>query len=134
MNAKECLETIASHAEKLQPPGRGAAIAASLRQVGELAADLPLDLIDAGTGFYALSQPRPEDKGDQSEKIATRRRTCADLAQIAQAYDLSGGDVQRLAAVLERVAVRFGGSTDPRQDAMAWTAAREAKELRGLTG
>jgi hypothetical protein len=132
MTAKECFETIAQHAAKvLTPPARGAAVAASLRQIGELAADLPLDLIDAGTGFYVLSQTREEDAGDNSERIAARRKTCGELAGIAQSYDPSGGDILRLAAVFDRVVERFTGSADPRQDAMAWTAAREATELRG---
>jgi hypothetical protein len=119
MTAKECFETLAQRAaEVLTPPARGAAVAASLRQ------------IDAGTGFYVLSQARPEDAGDNSDRIAARRRTCGELAGIAQAYDPSGGDILRLAAVFERVVERFAGSSDPRQDAMAWTAAREATELR----
>lgn len=132
MNAKECLAFIATQAETLTPPARGAAIAASLRQVGEIGGALPLDIIDAHAGFSLLSKPRPEDAGDNSEKIAARRKTCGDIALICEG--IAGpdhGDPRKLAAVFECVVAQFAGSTDPRQDAMAWTASREFNELTG---
>jgi hypothetical protein len=128
MNAKEVFELLATHATtRLQPAGRGAATAATLRQIGDVAADLPLDIADVRTGFDALAQAIDADP----PPIAARRRTCAELALIAEAFDTSGGSRAALATVFDRVASHFEDSGDPRHVSMCDTANREAAELRG---
>lgn len=113
-------------AANLQPEGRAAAIAASLRQIAEIGGDLALTAADCVVGFTALAQPKSED---EHGRVTSRRRTCGELASLTD--DAEGGDSSRLAAVLRAIESRFAGSDDPRQKSMADTAAREASELGG---
>jgi hypothetical protein len=123
---------------RVTPFGRATATAATLRQIGDLACDLPLTLADAAAGFQRLSFARGEA---EPGNVEGRRATCRELAALAlsslpEAQPTESGPVamevpapRRLAAVFRAVAAELGASTDPRQAAIAATAQREAAEL-----
>jgi hypothetical protein len=114
----------------LQPDGRATATAATLRQLADSAGagDLPLTPADAAAGFALLA---PLRDGDPTP-VAARRRTCGELAVLLGDFSIFPADPQRLAAVFRVVAAHFVGSADPRQAAIAETAAREAVELEAI--
>lgn len=125
--AKTTLQLIAHSAQALQPSARGFAIAATLRELCELAGDLPLDLADAHAGYDLLCRAKPDD----APAIVSRRNTCYELAQICRAYTEERGDPMRLARVLDRVSVRLAQATmGPREQAIHGTCAREAGEIQ----
>lgn len=115
----------------LQPEGRAEATAATLEQVGDIAGDLPLTLADLYHGFARLAaSPGIDERGS----IAGRRRTVGEIAALIGGK--AGGTTasaspERLAAALDAVVAALAAAEDPRQRAMAATAAREAAELRG---
>lgn len=79
--ARYVLRILADRAEQaLQPPGRGAATAATLSELAELdeAEINPLTLADAWAGLWRLACPRDGD----DERISARRRTCGELAEL----------------------------------------------------
>lgn len=121
MTAHETFRAVAEViADRLQPPGRGAAIAAKFDQISEIGGDLPLTVADLAAGFDALGHARPGDV----PAIAARRRICSEISALISAG--TAGDPRQLAAVIRRVASHFVGITDP---VIAATAAREAEEL-----
>jgi len=113
---------------RAQAEARAKATAATFEQVGQIAADLPLTLADAGVGYACLSRAAAAEPNN----ITARRKTCSQISKLI--FDdgdrTSGGSPERLAPVFDAVAERFDGSEDPRQQAIATTARREAAELR----
>lgn len=118
---------------ELQPFSRATATAATLRQVGEIAGDLPLTLADAATGFQRLTFARGEA---EPGNVTGRRATCRELAALAfstLSEVLPTESVPTiphcLAAAFRAVYAALGTSLDPREAAIAATAQREASEL-----
>lgn len=124
ITANETFRAVAEAiADRLQPPGRGAATAATFDQIAEIGGDLPLTVADLAAGFDALGHARPGDV----PAIAARRRTCSEISALISAG--TAGDPRQLATVFRRLASHFADSADPRQATIAATAAREAEEL-----
>lgn len=124
---------------ELQPYSRATAIAATLRQIGDLAGDLPLTMADAASGFQRVSIARGEA---EPGNVTGRRLTCRELAGLAfmslpESRETESGPPAveirtvplRLAAVFRAVVDAWGTSTDPREAAIAATAQREASEI-----
>jgi hypothetical protein len=113
----------------LSPPGRADATASTIRQIADIEGeDLGITLADACAGYHALAAAHDGDDG----KIGARRSTCGEIAGLIAPALLPGeppGDPRKWAALLDRVAVHFAGSADPRQQAIAQTAQREHGEL-----
>lgn len=124
-STKEIFDHVAALvAARLVPTGRAEATAATLRQIGSIAFEVTgLTMADVKAGYEQLSIPRSTD----DPPIIARRKTCG---EIAAGIDATGGDASKLAAVLERVYTALSASEDPRQRAMAVTAAREVDELQ----
>jgi hypothetical protein len=130
--ARETLGRLADLArDSLNPRERADKAAATLREVGDLAGDLPLTYDDARDGFAVLGMDRVGDSGP----VSSRRRTCEELAALlSHNYTSTGaGEPRRLAAVYSVVAGLYVGSPDGRRNAMAAIAAREVLELAGTT-
>ena len=139
MTTKQVLENVASLvAAGLTPPARAAATAATIRQLGEIASagdELGLSAADVHAGYAQLAAARPGDDA----RIAARRATCGEITVLIEQgsetipgikWSPGAGDSLKFAALLDRVAEQFAGSTDPRQIAITQTALREATELR----
>jgi hypothetical protein len=126
MTAKNTFNRIADLvASNLQPEGRAQAIASTLRQIGEIAGEEPILPEDVQAALNYLSTPKDGDDAP----ISARRRTCAEIATLLAPASTSPG-FGRYAVICLLVADAFDTSTDPRQQAMAKTATREAEELR----
>lgn len=122
--ARTILIQIAGLAEAgLTPPPRAAATAATLRQIAEIGGELELTLEDCKSAYDLLGFPR----GDDQPAVAARRATCREISALIPGTGYGGE--QLLRRVLERVAQHFAASSDPRQAAIASTAAREAAEI-----
>lgn len=135
MTAKKTLMTLSTLIAASLPPvpgqetgieGRRAATAATFAQFAQLAEEIPLTLEDAWVGFSRLGVLREGD----TPPVQARRLTCRQVADLISQEPPLGGNPVALASVFEAVAAHFLGSNDPRQKAMATTAAREAAELR----
>ena len=127
MTATATLATLATLAESaLQPQGRAAATAATLRQEGEIAGDIPCTL-GALKGAFERLALAPQGV-EESGPVKGRRATCGDLAAL---IDGPAEDPAPVAAVFRAVEARFQGSDDPRQRSIAERAGREAAELGG---
>lgn len=113
------------------PEGRAARTAATLREEGDLAGDLPLTLGDAVLALRLLADPLPDDPPGA---VPGRRATCAEIAALIQPVPADGNPLH-LAAVYRRVELRLHdatdaqGEVDPRRRAIATRAGREAAEL-----
>lgn len=139
MTAKTTLSTLSALIATSLPPvpgqeagvdGRRAATAASFAQLAEIGGDASLTEADAKAGFSRLGTPQEGD----TPPIAARRLTCRQVADLLCPTTERPGRTARLASVFEAVVTHFQGSDDPRQKAMAATAAREAAELRKPVG
>ena len=116
----------------LTPAGRATAVAASLRQIGDLAGDLPLSLTAAAASYQILALAQPSD----TPPTLTRRATCLELADLAgQQIPIDGpatsildrlADLSHMVAILDHLAKAFGQSAMAK---MAKTAMRESSEL-----
>lgn len=128
------LEGLATYALKsIRPVARGEALAAELRQLGELAGNLPLTLVDVSIAYGLLQRPGPGDDA----RVTQRRFTCADIARSAGPFanyawekPLMDRARTRMAAVLDALIAGLTPSADPRHRAMGETARRESAELR----
>lgn len=126
MTISTTLTALAAAAERsLLPAPRGAAVAATLR---ELSAEPDLALAEAEVSegairaaFAALSQPRPSDDGP----ITGRRATCGELANLLVA-DTLADDALPLWAALAEIGAPAG---DQRRLTMRTTFRREWAEL-----
>lgn len=119
----QLLEAVKS---QMQSSPRALATASTLEQLRGL---LPaaVTLADLALGWRMLAQPC-----QQQEDPATtqRRRTCAELAAIADQLTSKQGNLPGAIEAWQAWRDAFQGSTDPRQAAMAKTFAREAEELQ----
>lgn len=114
----------------VQPPARGDATAATLKQLAGL---VPADVIlaDLEVGWNTVSRARITD---EDPAVVQRRRTCAELAESALKLRVAANDVRpgSLYAALrtwKTWQLAFQGSNDPRHAAMGKTFAREFDEL-----
>jgi hypothetical protein len=114
-------ELIATH---LGPEDRAVATATTFWQIGDLAGDLPLTLVDLAAGLELLVSPRVFA---ESPTTTARRNTYDEIAALILRVCI--GDPQRLAAVFRVVAARCEGAPDPKHAALGAIAAREAAEL-----
>ena len=112
---------------RLAPPGRAAATASTLRQFGQVCAGHYLTLGDVRAALQILARP-----GDADDAPTTSRRaTCGEISGLIElADDDAASEPTRFASVLRIVADTFETSTDPRHQAIARTARREADELQ----
>jgi hypothetical protein len=126
---------LVSRAERIQPTARREAIAASLRQIGEIAGDLPLTVQQVVDAFSYLGRAPAGSRDD--DRTAARRAT---LHQIVDAVgdavleweladSVSGLDFEPWLAVLSTAIAALDGSRDPRHRAMVATFRRERGEL-----
>jgi hypothetical protein len=114
----------------LAPEGRAAATAATFRQLGDSAAcDIHLTLADLVAGLELVAASRDGDP----PPVAARRKTCAEIAELVKPV-APGGNPECLAQVFRCIESHFSRSTDPRQLAIATTAAREAAEIEAACG
>jgi len=107
----------------VQPEGRANAMIGTL---GQLESSVPdgVTLPDIVKGWQIIAWPREGDDG----RITARRRTCDELARLAEVEPSSSS-----AKAIETWAAwqkAFEGSSDPRQAAMAATFGRELEELK----
>ena len=121
-------------ADRMQPPPRAAATAATLRQIAGLptVAGLPLDTASATLAFRLLSVPAA---ADEPAPVQGRRKTCAELGDLygvglsAEVGPEQAPALAAAGAVWRAVAAAFAGSDDPRRAAIAATWGREAAEI-----
>lgn len=112
---------------------RAAAITSTLRQIAEIAGDLPLGLADCGRAYRILGEPPSATIDDAA--TAARRLTCKELALIAgwslqdPSLEVERQRVSRMVRVLQEVAQQLTSSEDPRQATIGRTALRESVEL-----
>lgn len=130
---------------RIQPDGRRAAVAATLRQQAE---ECESHCRDVGTrvptpgemlaACVCLSRPSPDD----DTRAVARRKTMTEIVRAINGRSGIGfdvcdpampGDPAAVAALpwFDATVSAFAASDDPRQRAMAETAAREAAELAG---
>jgi hypothetical protein len=112
----------------LQPEGRANATASTLEQLFTLTPNQNLADLAAAWQFLSMAQDTHE-----SGPVVSRRKTCADLAQVATDLGFVGGDAKRAIPAWEAWGNAFTGSNDPRQAAMTETFAREVSELRSIS-
>lgn len=119
-------------AERLLPTPRGAATAATLRQVGDLVDGLELLVLvpgDLAAAFAILGEPRVDDP----PPITARRTTCRELGVLAQELAAGREDIPtespRTVIATWMAAAACMRADDPRQAAIAATLRREAQEL-----
>ena len=128
MHPKETFNELAERVlRELKPAGRAKAIAAPMREIGEIrwGSNMSLTLADCAIGFRILSEPK---KDDEPGNVKERRVTCGEIAKLAGSPE--GGNPLHLAKVFRATASWFRGwSEDPRQIAMMSTATREAIEI-----
>ena len=115
-------------ASSISPDGRKNAVAESVAQVEKLTGWKGTAMIPA---FRLLSVPKDGD----APPVAARRRTLAEIVAAAEAAGAPVCAYNGSADVAHWFDVQidaFGGSSDPRQAAMAATAEREFAELKAL--
>jgi hypothetical protein len=106
------------------PEPRRLAVAATLRQMGEIGGSLALTANDVKLAYHRLSFGRDDD----GPKVTVRRDTCREIAALILEDD-SAQSLHRVVAVMERIAEHFEHSSDPRHISIRDTARREAREL-----
>jgi len=122
----------AETATHMKPEARGAAVAATLRELASLATT-PASMLDLAVGYQHLAAAR---RGD-APPVAARRVTCAELASLAGAADGENHDpTPQLATCVDlwgelssRIAEQVAADPDPRLSAIAATLLRESLEL-----
>ena len=126
----------AETATHMKPEARGAAVAATLRELASLATT-SASMLDLAVGYQHLAASRRSD----APPVAARRATCAELASLAGAADI-GEDhdpAPQLAVCVDlwgelssRIAEQVTADPDPRLSAIAATLLRESLELEAV--
>lgn len=112
-------------------PGRANAVKNSLIQIASLPRTFEISVLNLGGAFYALSKDQPYDDGVISSHRNTCRAIAWELAQEGSTEEYVGADTQAALPWFMSQMSAWAESADPRQRAMALTAAREFLELGG---
>ena len=136
MTADLTFERVAIYAERTcQPLERGAAIAATLRELAPVVGHLPLSMCAAAETFFVLGRIGPQASAEDSPALAARRRTCEELEGALATDDHADGTHEerrsRAVAVWATIGthLRLSAGENPRLKAMRDTFERELLEL-----
>ena len=128
--ATETFTVIAGIVESaLQPPARGQATAATLRQFAAWCepSGCYLEQGDVECAYRLLAEAQADDEpGD----VVGRRKTVGEIAALlAPAHDAA---LPRFAHAMTQVVAALDGSTDPREVTIRTTARREVDEIEAI--
>lgn len=135
--ARASFALLATLCARLQPDGRAQAVAATMAELADLTADLPLTPLELADAFAACSIA----SGTEPKDVQARRKTCSELAELL-GRNLSkvagqrppGANAQRVWAWIAEAVVATPDAEPAfalRARTMRATAAREHIELIG---
>lgn len=124
---KMTLSSLVASSSTILPTGRRDAMAATLAQIESLPGASGVALADLAGAMDFLSQPCEGDV----PPVAARRKTCAELVGVVGILNASEGHwaTKDVTPWFQAQVDAWSTSADPRQKAMAATAARELAEL-----
>ena len=135
--ARDSFALLATLAAKLQPEGRAQAVVATMTELADLTADLPLTPLELADAFAACSVA----SGTEPKDVQARRKTCSELAELLgrNLSKVAGqrpptANAQRVWAWIAEAVVAKPDAEPAfalRARAMRTTAAREHIELIG---